>query len=60
MCLKLHGLDRVRLVCDPFAGIGNTALACVRLGKSFVGFEIDADYFAEAVERTRAAVSGER
>src|ERR1051326_5213228 len=53
-CLKLHGLDRVRLVCDPFMGIGSTALACVWLQKPFVGFEIDAEYFAEAVARVRA------
>jgi site-specific DNA-methyltransferase (adenine-specific) len=56
MCLKLHGLDRIRLVCDPFSGLGNTALACVRLEKSFVGFEIDAAYWAEAAERVRTAI----
>ncbi len=49
MCIKLHGLERVNLVMDPFLGIGNTAIACQRLKKDFVGFEIDKMYFDEAV-----------
>ena len=28
------------LVYDPFMGLGNTALACVRLGVDYVGTEI--------------------
>jgi DNA modification methylase len=32
-------------------GLGNTAIACARLGVSFVGFEIDAVYFDEAYRR---------
>ena len=51
MCIKLHGVDRAGLVMDPFMGIGNTALACKRLGKSFVGYEIDEKYLAEANRR---------
>ncbi|MGE5586222.1 MAG: DNA-methyltransferase [Bacillota bacterium] len=54
MCIKLHGVDRCRLVLDPFLGIGNTAIACVRLKASFVGFEIDEAYFDEAVRRVKA------
>ncbi|HEV8573317.1 MAG TPA: site-specific DNA-methyltransferase, partial [Dehalococcoidia bacterium] len=56
MCMKLHGLDRIRLVCDPFSGLGNTALACARLERSFVGFEIDAEYLSEAVGRVRTVI----
>jgi site-specific DNA-methyltransferase (adenine-specific) len=48
MCIKLHGLNRVSMVLDPFVGIGATALACQKLGKSFVGFDIDETYIAEA------------
>ncbi len=58
MCIKLHGLERARLVCDPFLGIGHTALACLELGVDCVGFEIDAGYFAEsrrALERAAHA-----
>uniref|UniRef100_A0A7C3Z1N6 Methyltransferase n=1 Tax=Desulfobacca acetoxidans TaxID=60893 RepID=A0A7C3Z1N6_9BACT len=53
MCIKLHGLNKTDLVVDPFIGIGTTALACLRLGISCSGFEIDPDYFQIAVERIR-------
>lgn len=56
MCIKLHGLDRCRLVMDPFLGLGNTAIACVRLGMPFVGYEIDRFYFAKSIERVTQAV----
>lgn len=47
-CIRLHGLERTKLVLDPFLGLGHTALACLSLGVDFVGFEIDAAYFAQA------------
>jgi site-specific DNA-methyltransferase (adenine-specific) len=56
MCLRLHGLDRVKTVADPFLGLGSTAVACAQLGVSFIGIEMDAGYLAEAVERTRAVL----
>jgi site-specific DNA-methyltransferase (adenine-specific) len=52
-CLRLHGLERCRLAMDPFSGIGNTALACLRLGIDFVGFEIDEAYHRVALDRIR-------
>jgi len=58
MCLRLHGLDRIRLVADPFLGLGSTAVACAQLGVSFVGVEMDRDYLRDAVARTRAALNG--
>jgi site-specific DNA-methyltransferase (adenine-specific) len=52
MCIKLHGVnDKNILVVDPFCGIGSTAVACKRLGVSFVGFDIDTEYLNEAVTR---------
>lgn len=54
-CLRLHGLDRIGLVLDPFLGIGHTALACAGLGLSCDGFEVDAGYLDEAVARVEAA-----
>ena len=59
MCIKLHGLERVRLVCDPFLGIGHTALACVELGVDFVGYEIDPAYFAETRRSLERAIHGD-
>jgi len=44
MCIRLHGLERARLVLDPFMGLGSTALACKALGVDFVGFEVDESY----------------
>lgn len=32
------------LVMDPFSGSGTTAVACARLGRDFVGFEISGEY----------------
>ncbi len=48
MCIQLHGLAHVRTVLDPFLGIGNTALACQKLGVNGIGFEIDQDYYNQA------------
>jgi site-specific DNA-methyltransferase (adenine-specific) len=50
MCVKLHGIERTRLVLDPFLGIGSSALACQLLDVNFAGFEIDTDYFQTACE----------
>ncbi len=57
-CLRLHGLDRLALVVDPFLGLGSTAVACARLGIGFIGIEIDKGYLDEAVTRAREALAG--
>jgi site-specific DNA-methyltransferase (adenine-specific) len=51
MCLRLHGLERLRLVADPFLGLGSTAVACAQMGVSFVGIEMDERYLKEAIAR---------
>jgi len=56
MCLRLHGLERARLVADPFLGLGSTAVACAELGLNLVGIEIDEGYLEQAVARTREAI----
>lgn len=38
-------------VLDPFMGSGTTGIACLRLGRKFVGIEQHPPYFAEAVSR---------
>jgi len=55
MCLKLHGVDRIRTVADPFLGLGSTAVACAQLGLNFVGMEMDERYLDEALVRVRSA-----
>jgi site-specific DNA-methyltransferase (adenine-specific) len=50
LCIKLHGVRRDLVVYDPFMGIGNTALACLDLGVSYLGTDIDATYVKIANE----------
>lgn len=50
--------DEGELVCDPFAGSGTTGVACLRLGRRFVGCELDEKYWRVACERLRAEENG--
>ena len=43
------------VVLDPFMGSGTTAVAAIRLGRSFVGMEAEIQYHAIAIERIRRA-----
>ena len=53
-CILLHGLARTGRMLDPFLGIGNSAVAAQRCGlTSFIGFEIDEIYLAEARRRLK-------
>ena len=45
------------LVLDPFMGSGSTAVAAVQSGRHYVGYEIDPEYHARAVERVEAEVA---
>jgi len=56
-CLRLHGTSRIRVVMDPFTGLGSTGVACAKLGVNFIGVDVDATYLAEAVERLQQAIS---
>lgn len=42
------------LVLDPFMGSGTTGIACMRLGRKFIGIEIDEKYFDLAAKRIEA------
>jgi hypothetical protein len=59
MC-ELVGLftDPSETILDPFAGSGTTGVACLRLGRRFVGVERDVRYFEIACERLRAEELG--
>ncbi len=45
------------VVLDPFMGSGTTAVAAVRSGRRYVGYETDAAYLARAKERIAAESS---
>lgn len=42
------------LVLDPFIGAGTTAVAAVRTGRHFVGFDTDAGYISLAKQRVKS------
>jgi DNA modification methylase len=44
------------LVLDPFMGSGSTAVAAVRTGRHYVGFDTDGDYVAHALGRIEKEV----
>ena len=43
------------IVLDPFTGSGTTGVACVKTGRSFIGIELDPDYFDIACRRIQEA-----
>ena len=51
MCIKLQGLKDGLEVMEPFLGIGLTAIAYIRLGVLFIGFETDNEYIYETLNR---------
>lgn len=47
--------DANEVVLDPFMGSGTTGVACMNLGRKFIGIEIEPKYFDIACERIKAA-----
>ncbi len=43
------------VICDPFMGSGTTGVACVNLGRKFIGIEIEPKYFDIACRRVEEA-----
>lgn len=46
------------LVLDPFCGSGTTGVACLRLGRRFIGIEKDSSYAQLATDRLQAESEG--
>jgi site-specific DNA-methyltransferase (adenine-specific) len=42
-------------ILDPFAGSGTTGVACAKLGRKFIGIELDPGYFDIACKRIEDA-----
>lgn len=59
--LPIHLLERIILmstdegdiVLDPFSGTGTTAIAAKRLGRKYIGFELDEEYVRISEKRLR-------
>jgi DNA modification methylase len=47
--------SREQTVFDPFMGSGTTGVACIKLGRKFIGIEIEPSYFDIACKRIEAA-----
>ena len=47
--------DNAHTILDPFMGSGTTGVACVKLGRRFIGIEIEPKYFEIACKRIEAA-----
>ena len=47
--------DRGDTILDPFMGSGTTGVACVKLGRKFIGIDIEPKYFDIACRRIEAA-----
>lgn len=52
-CLSF--LPEAQTILDPFMGSGTTGVACVKMGRKFIGIELDEGYFEIACQRIRDA-----
>ena len=41
------------VVLDPFMGSGTTAVACIRTGRNYLGFELNKEYYDKACKRIK-------
>lgn len=48
-------LPEAKTILDPFMGSGTTGVACVKMGRAFIGIELDPDYFDIACRRIAEA-----
>jgi hypothetical protein len=53
----LQQLPDAKVILDPFMGSGTTGVACARMGRRFIGIELDATYFEIACARITEAMS---
>lgn len=58
-CVR-HAPNRPQIILDPFMGSGTTGVACMNLGRKFIGIEIERKYFDIACERIDQAQRQQR
>jgi DNA modification methylase len=54
LCQLVAATD-AKTILDPFMGSGTTGVACAKLGRKFIGIEIEPKYFSIACRRIEAA-----
>ena len=52
---SIEYLPYCETILDPFMGSGTTGVACVKLGRKFIGIELDEGYFDIACKRIEEA-----
>ena len=52
-CLEF--LSDAKTILDPFMGSGTTGVACAKMGRKFIGIELDPEYFDIACRRIEEA-----
>ena len=57
-CVERLGVQGV--ILDPYMGSGTTGIACLQMGRAFIGIEIEPRYFDIACERVTNAQRQER
>jgi site-specific DNA-methyltransferase (adenine-specific)/modification methylase len=63
LCLMRFCVDQLKdavVILDPFMGSGTTGVACMQLGRKFIGIEIERKYFDIACERIENAQRQQR
>lgn len=58
--IVLASSSRGDLVLDPFSGVGTCPVVCKRLGRRFIGFEMDEAFVEMSNERLQAMESGQQ
>ena len=53
-CIE-HLPDNTQTILDPFMGSGTTGVACAKLGRKFIGIELEPKYFDIACKRIEEA-----
>lgn len=59
-CILQAKVAQDATILDPYMGAGSTGIAAVKMGRRFVGIEIERKYFDTACERIAAAQAQER
>jgi DNA modification methylase len=57
--LSAEDIDEVKVPCtvlDPFAGSGRAGIVAKRLGRSFIGIELNVEYATQAIENIEGAL----